>query len=438
MPDTTQNNQSDFIIEKMKERPVNKKKLLRRTVITAAMAVIFGLIACFTFLVLEPVFSNWLYPEKEPQVVVFPEESDEMAPEDMLVEEEDNLHDAVETVMLEDEQIQKILDSINLDKNNYAQLYASMKMYVAELSKSMVVVTSMESDVDWLNDTYESEGSTYGIILADNGSEYLILTDYNTIKKAESITVTLFDESKVQAEIKQTDTETGLAVIAVPYTDLSEETRQNVAVATLGTSNMKNPVGVPVVALGCPMGMVGSVQYGMISAAGYQLSKVDANYRLLTTDIYGSSASTGVLFNMQGQLIGIITPLRAGADMKNSVTAIGISDLRKLIENMTNGKKTAYLGITGIDVTEEANTELDVPMGAYVKKVEMNSPAMLAGIQRGDVIVNIDGYEIASFTEYTSTLRQLRVGKEVVVTIQRSVQGSYRNMEVITTLEAAK
>ena len=75
MSDNTQNKQSEFIIEKMKERPVNKKKLLRRTVITAAMAVIFGLIACFTFLVLEPVFSNWLYPEKEPQTVVFPEGS---------------------------------------------------------------------------------------------------------------------------------------------------------------------------------------------------------------------------------------------------------------------------------------------------------------------------------------------------------------------------
>ena len=74
MPESSQNNQSDFMIEKIKERPVNKKKLLRRTVITAAMAVIFGLIACFTFLILEPVISNFLYPEEEPQIVVFPED----------------------------------------------------------------------------------------------------------------------------------------------------------------------------------------------------------------------------------------------------------------------------------------------------------------------------------------------------------------------------
>ena len=78
--------EKNFMIEKIKERPVNKKKLLRRTLITASMAVIFGLVACFTFLVLEPVISNWLYPEEEPQVVVFPEDQDEMSPEQMLTE----------------------------------------------------------------------------------------------------------------------------------------------------------------------------------------------------------------------------------------------------------------------------------------------------------------------------------------------------------------
>ena len=78
MPEKEQNNQNDFMIERIKERPINRKKLLRRTILTAAMAVIFGLIACFTFLVLEPVISNWLYPEEEPQIVVLPEDLEEM------------------------------------------------------------------------------------------------------------------------------------------------------------------------------------------------------------------------------------------------------------------------------------------------------------------------------------------------------------------------
>ena len=86
MPDSEQKDQSDFLSEKIKVKPVNKKKLLRKTIITAAMAVIFGLIACFTFLILEPVFNNWLYPEEEPPLVVFPEDQEEMSPEEMLAE----------------------------------------------------------------------------------------------------------------------------------------------------------------------------------------------------------------------------------------------------------------------------------------------------------------------------------------------------------------
>lgn len=86
MAEEEQNGQNSFLVEKIKERPINRKKLLRRTLITASMAVIFGLIACFTFLVLEPVISNWLYPEEEPQIIVFPEDQEEMSPEDMLAE----------------------------------------------------------------------------------------------------------------------------------------------------------------------------------------------------------------------------------------------------------------------------------------------------------------------------------------------------------------
>lgn len=439
MPDADQNKQSDFMMEKIKERPVNKKKLLRRTVTTAAMAVIFGLIACLTFLILEPVFSNWLYPEEEPQAVVFPEEIDELAPEDMLVEDETpSIQEAVESVMLEDEQIQKILDNVSLDKGNYLQLYDAMSSYVEELNASMVTVTGVSSNVDWLNDTYEQEGQTYGVLVANNGKEYLILTSRATVRQKENIRVTFCSGESVEAEVKQTDSQTSLAVVAVPISSLTKETRDAVKVATLGSSNLKNPVGIPVVALGSPLGSVGSAGYGMIVSAAVPLSKVDANYKLFVTDIAGTSDGLGVLFNMQSQIVGIITPDRARAELKNNVTAVGISELRKLIENMSNGKTAAYMGISGTDVTADANREYGVPFGAYVREIEMDSPAMLAGIQRGDVIVEIAGNSIENFNNYAAALLRLDAGQTVTVIVQRSVQNSYREMEIELTLGEAK
>ena len=119
--------EKNFMIEKIKERPVNKKKLLRRTLITVSMAVIFGLVACFTFLVLEPVISNWLYPEEEPQVVVFPEDQDEMSPEQMLAEnmQQENQNSQSSSVpgeVMEQEQIRELLSGIILDLDNYKQI----------------------------------------------------------------------------------------------------------------------------------------------------------------------------------------------------------------------------------------------------------------------------------------------------------------------------
>ncbi|MBQ9134608.1 MAG: PDZ domain-containing protein [Lachnospiraceae bacterium] len=438
MPQTDPNKQSDFMIEKIKNRPVNKKKLLRRTITTAAMAVIFGLIACFTFLVLEPVFSNWLYPEEEPLPIVFPEESEEMAPEDMVVEEEPLLPEDIGNIVLEEDQIQAILDKVELDKDNYKQLYTTMSEYVDLLSLSMVTVTAVSSDVDWLNDTYESEGRTYGVIIATNGREYLILTEQDVIEQAEILSVTFHDGTQAIAVEKKSDSQTGLAVISVPAGAVSEDTLATIQVAALGSSNLKDPVGIPVVALGSPMGTVGSVGYGMVAASGTTLSLVDANYKLLTTDIYGSPASAGVLFNMQGQIMGIITEDRAFSDMDNAVTAIGISELRKLIENMSNNKEKIYMGISGTDVTVEAHLEMNVPYGAYVKDVEMNSPAMLAGIQRGDIIVEIDGSSVENFSNYTAALLQMEAGDTVTVVIQRLSQNTYREVELTITVEAGE
>ena len=74
----------EFITEKVKERPINKKKLIRKTMLTVSMAAIFGLIACLTFALLEPVISNWLHPQEPVEKIEIPLASEEILPEDML------------------------------------------------------------------------------------------------------------------------------------------------------------------------------------------------------------------------------------------------------------------------------------------------------------------------------------------------------------------
>lgn len=445
MSDKEQKAQSDFMIEKIKQRPINRKKLLRRTVLTASMAVIFGLIACVTFLVLEPVINNWLYPEEEPQTVVFPEDPEEMSPEDMLAEnlptESPSPSPEPETepegVVLDQEQIAEILEGVVLDKENYKELYSAMSAYVAELESYIVTVTAVTSNIDLFSTVQESRSQTSGIIVNDNGRDLLVLTDAALLSTAESMTITFYNGEQANAQIKQTDSYTGLAILSVPFTELPPGIdRESMVYPIMGSSNSSRLAGTPVVALGSPMGSSNSVGYGMITSAGYLYSVPDRNYRLLQTDITGSKNASGVLFNMEGQIIGVITDNKGSSDMDNVIYAYGSTDLRRIVEKMSNSNRVAYLGISGMDVTERANSELGVPFGAFVTKVDMNSPAMLAGIQQGDVIISISDRDVEKFNDYTGALLLFEPGQTVDVTIMRQSQEEYKEMSF--TIEAGE
>ena len=427
MPDREQN--SDFMIEKIKDRPVNKRRLFLRTLITAAMAAMFGLVACVTFLLMEPLIHKMLYPEAEPEQVVFPEDKEEMAPEDML-------GGNLPTVNINNEYEDDLI----------LQVYGEFSAYVNELNHSIVTVTGTSSNIDWFNNVQESKIKASGLIIANNNKELLVLVDYTPLKKAERMTMTFAyqevsntaNKCQVPVELKQMDGNTGLAVLAASLSDIPSDMfgDNGIKVASLGSTSFSKLVTVTVVAVGSPTGNSGSVGYGMITSVYNQTLKADCNFKVLQTDIYGSSNASGFLFNMKGQVIGMITNDRVNVDMKNTISAYGISEIKKYIEKLSNGKKIAYAGLNVLDVTDDANRQLGVPYGAYVRNVTLNSPAMLAGIQQGDVIVRFHDSEIRNCNDYIDVLMNKTPGSTVKITIKRSVQGEYKEMEIPLELNA--
>lgn len=443
MPDRQEQNQENFMIEKIKQRPINKGRLIRRTLITASMAVIFGLIACFTFLVLEPVISNWLYPEEKPEAIIFPEEHEEMLPEEMLEEyiqpspspspspapsPEPEEYIEPERVELDEEQVKEILDQVVLDIDDYQRLYKVMWDYVEQLRQCMVVVTGTNSNTDWFANVYESKSESSGTIIGNNGKELLILTDYNSVKKADHLTVTFYNNIRAEAQMMQYHTESGLAVLSVNLSVLNPDMVESLHIAELGYSTQRNLVGSPIVAMGSPMGSCGTVGYGMITSSGNTAILTDVNFNTIITDIYGSQNASGVLFNMQGQIIGYITAGKAGSDMRNVISAYGISDLKLLISRLTEGSKIPYLGISGVDVPREANEQSQVPFGAYVREVDMDSPAMRAGIQSGDVIVGVGLLSVTNMRDYSDCLVRCNPKDTLTLRIMRQSQGEYKEM----------
>lgn len=447
MPENNRNQQNDFMIERIKERPVNKKKLFWRTMTTAAMAVVFGLIACVTFLLLEPVISNWLYPEEEPAPVTFPEDQEEINPEDMLVDPIDSPAPGGEAPSLEEDQIQEILNEVYLDKEHYRQLYASLHDYVFDredlddnlgIGQYVVTIRGIISNIDWFLDVQESSHQASGVIIADNGKELLILADYTSLKDSQSLVMDLGDgDYTIAAELKGLDTQTNLAVIAVNQADLPVEWMETggLAVAPLGSSNANNMVGTPVIAIGSPMGVSGSLGYGMISAVSRQLSGTDLQYSLLQTDIYGSMNANGILFDLNGRVIGIITTNERISDVDHYITAYGISELKGRIQKLSNREKIPYLGIDGVTVPGKIQTNQGVPGGVYIRETEMDSPAMLSGIQPGDILVRMNGENILSFEQYVSLLLQKKPDDTVRLAILRQSQNEYRELSFSITLK---
>ncbi len=422
-----QDSDYSFLQEKIKERPINRKKLIRTSLNTATFAVVFGLVACVTFILLEPVIGDWLNPQKDEGVgiVTLPAEEEEMLPEDMVQDE---------TELNQSANISNAVSTVELQLSDYEDMYDKLYDVAKEAGRGMVTVTAMSSNVDWFNNTLESENETTGFILADNGKEILILADYRFVSKATEIMITFTDESQASAVIKKYDRNTGLAVLAVDMSLLSLNTKEAIKYMSLGSSNSGNKTGDLVIAVGSPLGYVESLCYGNITSLGNEVNTIDMNYKLITTDIYGSSNASGAILNTKGQIIGIINQNYNSADLENQISAIGISELRKVMESMSNGSDITYLGLYVTNVTAAAQSQLSVPQGAYITDIRLSSPAMLVGMQKGDVVTAIDDAVITNVSEYVSELRTHTPGEEVTITIQRMSVDGYREIDVKVTL----
>ena len=246
---------TDFMKETIKKRPLNKRKLMQRTLITAAMAVIFGLVACFTFLLLEPVISKKLYPEEEPDKVVFVEEMEEneILPEDMIADDSQMQPEPTEAPALEDEQIAQVLSEMELGTEDYISLLNSIGEIAWKVRQSIVTVVGVTADVGWLDNEHESEGAVSGVVVADNGRELLILANTRSINEADSLKVAFADGEEYEASVKKKDNNTGLAVLFIPKSKINVDTLEMAKAVTLGTS-VGNLTGNPIIALGRPVG----------------------------------------------------------------------------------------------------------------------------------------------------------------------------------------
>lgn len=280
----------------------------------------------------------------------------------------------------------------------------------------------------------DTEGSGSGIIIGENDSELLIVTNYHVVSGSNELTVIFsYDEdsddpSIVTAKIKGYDSDKDLAVIAVPLSEITEEMRSQIKVATIGNSSNLE-LGQEVVAIGNALGYGQSVTTGIISALNREVTVSDDNGGTITNKLIQTDAainpgnSGGALLNMNGELIGINSVKVSSSSVEGMGYAIPISDVEPIIKELmlkesrdvVSESAQGYLGISVIDVTSEISEAYDMPVGAYISKVEENSSAQAAGLSKGNIITKFDGQTIKSRSDLITLLTYYRAGETVDV-----------------------
>lgn len=426
----------DFMHEEIKKRPMNRKKMLQRARDTMAVAVLFGVVSCIVFAILLPIINNLLSPGgNEAKTVTLPETtvSEELTPEEM-VEKSREREVSEEKARIEDE-LESLLDEKIIGVEQQKRISASLQQLALESSGMIASVSRITSDTDWFNDSYENKDTVAGLVTKKTSTAVYVLVQSKSIEDASRILVTFEEGAEAEAEIAGSDSETGLTVLRVPMSSIPADARETIKEAVTGLSAGSIITGAPVIAIGSPTGTFGSVIYGNVTAADINLEILDNNIYCLTTDIYGSKDATGFLINLDGQVVGMIDMRYSDSNIPNMLCAVGITELRPVIRRMEDGKEKAFLGICGITVTEEISETNDIPVGIWVTRVEDDSPAMAAGIQKGDVIVGYGDKPITHMAGLITNLEETESGQSVTLHIMRRKGEDFDSIDVDVTTQ---
>ena len=298
--------------------------------------------------------------------------------------------------------------------------------------------------------TQEEAASGSGIIVGKTDDELLIVSNNHVVESADTLTVTFIDGSEAQAQVKGLDSDMDLAVIAVSLNDLSDDTKNAITVATLGSSDDLK-LGEPVIAIGNALGYGQSVTNGIVSALNREITLENGSTGLengstgtfiQTNAAINPGNSGGALLNMNGEVIGINSNKIGGTAVEGMGYAIPITSaspiIADLMERQTRTKvaedEVGYIGISLQEVTSQISQMYNMPEGIYVVSVEEGSAAANAGIMKGDIITKFDGSSISSYSDLQKMLQYYAAGDSVTITVQRPQNGEYVSVELNLTL----
>lgn len=320
---------------------------------------------------------------------------------------------------------------------------------VEEVMPSIVSITSKTLvkqglfGPSYYNQEEYQEGAGSGIIISKNENELLILTNNHVIEGAEELSVQFVNEKSVDAKVKGTSPRKDVAVIAININDIDKDTLNSIKIATMGDSN-KLKVGNGIIAIGNALGYGQSVTTGVVSALQREVEIDETKSKMIQIDaaINGGN-SGGALLNSSGEVVGINSAKYSSGGLSSSASiegmgfAIPITDVKDLITSLMNGeedKSDGSIGVEGYMVTASQNKAYGMPIGFYIQKTVSGGGAEKAGLEKGDIITEIDGNKVETMSDIQDVIYSKKKGDKVKLKISYPNGREYKEKEVEVTL----
>ncbi len=422
------NEQYPLYTEKIVVKPSVKYRKFILLMWVLAAGCIFGAAASVVFVLFAPqVYDSFVAGQEERETLQF--DKDEYPQEiDSTYLDSTAESEAVTIGQLSDNLTEDDTDNNIVTVDDYTSFSKALKKVASSVQKSIVSIDTYEKGVDDFINQKNSATETTGVVIGTVGSEYIILTNYNSIQGSDTVVVRFEEKTEVTAQIIGKDKESGMALLSVKESSIPSTERASLLSAKLGNSYKVSEGDIAIVA-GKINGITGAIDYCTVMNISTE-SGLDNSFQVMDIGLKCKEDDFSFVFNTNGSLIG----LAFYSEEKEEMVVKGISDVKSIIQALSSGNGIVYMGISGQNVTSMLATRYGLPMGIYVSDVWLNSPAYNAGIQSGDVIVGIDEQMILTIQAFSEKLYQYSNGQQVTVKVKRLGKDGYKEVEFPVTV----
>ena len=291
--------------------------------------------------------------------------------------------------------------------------------------------------------SYEAQTSGTGIIVGKNDKELLVVTNAHVVEDVNDLKCVFVDGESVSATVKGSKSDKDIAVVAINLSDIKDSTINSIAIAELADSD-DVAIGQEVVAIGNALGEGQSVTNGIISATNRSITVNNVTFSglLMTNAAINSGNSGGALLNAEGKVIAINFAKTSSDGVEGMAYSIPVSNVMDIIDSLmsretrtkVSSSETAYLGISGVDITSAMSSSYGYPQGVLIRSVENNSAAAQAGLGAYDIIVSFDDQSVNSMSSLKSIMEYYAAGEKVTVQYYHQEGSEYVLKSVEVTL----